>query len=177
MIGNPDFLTNADQDQGSGFQELESPEGEPYLRFYVPSGNQFAIPAIGIREVLSISPEKITPIPNTSPLLLGTMNWRGQVLWVADLGQFLGDNIMLNTETTEIHVIVIEDQETLIALAVDRRVDMEWLDTAQLEQVMTGVGDLMAPFLKGEWLLDSDTDQKLRLLDHVAIIRSARWAT
>jgi twitching motility protein PilI len=105
------------------------------------------------------------------------MNWRGQVLWVADLGQFLGDNIMLNTETTEIHVIVIEDQETLIALAVDRRVDMEWLDTAQLEQVMTGVGDLMAPFLKGEWLLDSDTDQKLRLLDHVAIIRSARWAT
>src|SRR5919199_6294857 len=104
MVGNPDFLTSSGQDQASEFQELESPEGELHLRFFVPSGNEFALPATGIREVISPTPDRITPIPNASPLLLGTLNWRGQVIWVADLGQFLGDMAILNTDRPEIPV-------------------------------------------------------------------------
>lgn len=42
MVGNPDFLTGSGKDQAPEFQELESPEGELHLRFYVPSGNEFA---------------------------------------------------------------------------------------------------------------------------------------
>ncbi len=175
MVGNPDFLTGRGQDQAPEFQELESPEGELHLRFYVTSGNEFALPATGIREVLSPTPDRLTPIPNVSPLLLGTLNVRGRVVWVADLGQFLGDPTPLNTDKPEVSVIAVEDQDTMLGLAVDRIVGMEWLDLDEV-QMSTNVPDSVAPFLRGEWILDKQSDKCLRLLDQVAILRSARWA-
>ncbi|HEY9634203.1 MAG TPA: chemotaxis protein CheW [Coleofasciculaceae cyanobacterium] len=175
MVGIPDFLTGTGQDQAPEFQELESPEGELHLRFFVPSGNEFALPATGIKEVLSKSPDQITAIPNASPLLLGTLNFRGRVIWVSDLGQFLGDSAALNTDRAEIPIIAVEDQDTMLGLAIDRIVGMDWLDVEQL-QIPSNVPDSMAPFLRGEWLLDKESIKFLRLLDQVAILRSARWA-
>jgi len=166
-------LTSKGQDQTPDFQELESPEGELHLRFYVTSGDEFALPATGIKEVISPTPDRITPIPNVSPLLLGTLNVRGRVVWVADLGQFLGDPNPLSTDRSEISVIAVEDQDTMLGLAIDRINEMDWLDVEDL-QVPNNVPDGMAPFLKGEWRLEDD--RLLRLLDQVAILRSARWA-
>lgn len=171
MVGNQDFLPG----QGTGIQQLENPEGELHLRFYVPSGNEFALPATDIREVISQSPEGITAIPNVSPLLLGTINLRGRAVWVADLGQFLGDPNPVNTDQSEIPVIAVEDQDTILGLAVERILEMEWLDEKKLK-MPTNVTDGMAPFLRGEWVLDRKGEQILRLLDQEAIIRSARWA-
>ena len=175
MVGNPDFLTGRGQDQAPEFQELESPEGELHLRFYITSGNEFALPATGIREVLSPSPDRITPVPNVSPLLLGTLNVRGRVVWVADLGQFLGDPVPLNTDRPEVSVIAVEDQDIMLGLAVDRIVGMDWLDIEEV-QMPTNVPDSVAPFLRGEWLVDDESNKFLRLLDQIAILRSARWA-
>ncbi len=176
MIGNPDFLTGrGQQDQVPEFQELESPEGELHLKFYVPSSEIFALPAVGIREVISPSPDRITAIPNVSPLLLGTLNVRGRVIWVADLGQFLGDMTPLSTDRSEIHVIAVEDQDTMLGLAVDKIIGMDWLDIDDI-QMAANVPDGMAPFLRGEWALNEEGDQVLRLLDQTAILRSARWA-
>lgn len=178
MVGNPDFLLmGRGSDQAPEFQELESPEGELHLRFYVSPAQEFALPATGIREVLSQPPDRITPIPNASPLLLGTLNFRGRVIWVADLGQFLGEPMLLNTDRPEIPVIAIEDQDTMLGLAVDQIVGMDWLDVDQIQtRTSSGVPDSMEPFLKGEWVLDAETNQILRLLEPIKILRSARWA-
>ncbi len=175
MVGNPDFLTGRGQDQAPEFQELESPEGELHLRFYITSGSEFALPAMGIREVLSPSPDRITPVPNVSPLLLGTLNVRGRVVWVADLGQFLGDPTPLNTDKPDVQVIAVEDQDIMLGLAVDRIVGMDWLDIEEV-QMSTNVPDSVAPFIRGEWVLDAQANKFLRLLDQIAILRSARWA-
>ncbi len=171
MVGNEEFLPG----QGTGIQELENPEGEQHLRFYLPSGNEFALLATDIREVIYKSPEGITAIPNVSPLLLGTINVRGRVIWVADLAQFLGDPIPVNTDQPEIKIIAVEDQDTILGLAVERIVGMQWLDENKLK-MPTDVADGMAPFLRGEWIFDDKGEQVLRLLDQEAIIRSARWA-
>lgn len=175
MIGNSDFLTGRSQDQTSDFQELESPEGELHLRFFVTSGDEFALPATGIKEVISSPPDRITPIPNVSPLLLGTLNVRGRVIWVADLGQFLGDPNPLSTDRSEIAVIAVEDQDAMLGLAVDRILGMDWLDIDEIH-MPTNVPDGMAPFLRGEWAVGKEHPTFLRLLDQVAILRSARWA-
>jgi purine-binding chemotaxis protein CheW len=176
MISDPNLLTPSGQSQTSQFQELENLEGELHLRFSFSSGNEYALPAIGIREVMAPPPDRITPMPNVSPLLLGTLNVRGRVIWVADLGRFLGDPAPLNTDRPELPVIAIEDQEIMLGLAVDRIGSMDWLDLAEL-QMPTDVQDSIAPFLRGEWLVDQSGDQVVRLLDQVAILRSARWAT
>lgn len=156
----------------SDLQSDEPPEGELHLRVSLSSNQELAIPATGIREVVSQSPNLITPMPNASVLLLGTMNLRGQVIWVADLGQFLGEAGILTTERSEIPVVAIENQDLIIGLAVEQIAGMEWLDSEQLE--MAGhLSDEMAPFIEGEWDWENTT---LLLLNSSAILRSARWA-
>ncbi len=175
MVNKPDFLEATGQDQLRPELQVESPEGELHLRFYIPSHQEFALPAIGIREVIELSPDRITPIPNISPLLLGTLNLRGRVIWVADLGQFLGEATPLNTDRAEISVIAVEEQDIIVGLAVDSIGGMDWLDIKNLV-APTNIPDTMAPFLRGEWLLDAESNRCLRLLDPMAILRSARWA-
>lgn len=157
-------------------EQLQTPEGELHLRFYLPSGDEFALPAEGIFEVIQQDVTRITPIPNTSTLLLGTINLRGQVIWVADLGQFLGYPDILNTDLGEISVIAIEEQETILGLAVNRLGAIEWLDIENL-QIPKNVVDHIAPYIQGEWVLNEEENKYLRLLDQIAILRSARWVT
>jgi twitching motility protein PilI len=175
MSSDPDFLIDDELNQASEFQESANPEGELHLRFYVASGQEFALSAAGIREVMAPTPDRITPMPNVSPLLLGTLNVRGRVVWVADLGRFLEDSVPLNTDRFEIPVIAIEDQEIMLGLAVDRIGSMDWLDLKDL-QMPTNASDSIAPFLSGEWLIDHNSKQFVKLLDQMAILRSARWA-
>lgn len=174
-MGNLDLLPAEDQVPSQEFQQIESREGELHLRFFITSSQEFALPATVIREVISAPIDRITPIPNTSVLLLGTLNLRGRVIWVADFEQFLGEPTTLNTDRPEIPVIAIEDQDTIIGLAVDHIAGMEWLSVERV-QLLTNVSDSIAPFLRGQWVLD-DTNQHLRLLDHKAIVHSERWAT
>ena len=177
MVGSPDFLTGQGTDQSPEFQELESPEGEMHLRFFLQSGVEMALPAIAIREVTEPSPDRITPVPNVSPLLLGTLNIRGQVIWVADLGQFLGDTAPLLTDRADIPVIAIEDQERMLGLAVAKIAKMDWLDLEQLKPAIAAADEnfeTVKPFLRGEWHV-GEGPAALRLLDHGAILNSERW--
>jgi purine-binding chemotaxis protein CheW len=169
-------LSNIETKEGlNSFQPLQNPEGDLYLRFFVESGDEFALPAMGIREVLSLVPSQITPVPNVSPLLMGVLNFRGQVIWVSDIGQFLGSTKLLNTERVEISIIVIESQETMVGLAVEQVKGMDWLNLDALMPPSISASDSISPFLKGEW--QGISDLPLRLLDPQSILRSARWAT
>ncbi|MDX2273233.1 MAG: CheW domain-containing protein [Cyanobacteriota bacterium] len=155
--------------------EMEAPEGELFLKFKLGNGVELALPAVAVAEVMSIGPEKITPMPNVSPLLLGTLNLRGEIIWVADLGQFLGEGVPLNLDRAEIPVIaVMEQQDLLLALAVDLIVGMEWLKADSVKQSQS-YSQAMAPFVRGVWER-SDGRTVLPLLDQVAILRSNLWA-
>jgi purine-binding chemotaxis protein CheW len=197
MAVDPESLPGLSSEQSFNqmpeFQaELETPEGELHLRFFVNSGNEFALPAIGIREVLEYSPDRINPMPNVSPLLLGTINIRGRVVWVGDLGQFLGDQVLANTDRSEISIIAIEDKGLILGLAIERIGVMTWLDPEKL-QLPQNSPDGIGSFLKGEWVIGSDSSannlgdssgdrrdsepKTLKLLDHVNIIQSARWVS
>jgi len=173
MVENSEL--EIDQEQKPTFQQVEAPEGELHLRFFVGSGMEFALPAIGIKEVLEYSPDRINPMPNVSSLLLGTINLRGRVVWVGDLGQFLGEATPLSTDRNDVSIIAIEDQGVILGLAIDRIGVIAWLDPDRLKASKT-LPDSMAPFIKGEWAVNDD-NQSLKLLDQVSILRSARWAS
>jgi purine-binding chemotaxis protein CheW len=176
MVGNSGFPAGNGQEISSDIERLETPEGELHLRFFLNSGSEFALSATGIKEVMNQPPDRITPIPNASPLLLGTINLRGQVIWVGDLGQFLGDSALLNTQRQEIPIIAIEDKEIILGLAIDKIGEMQWLDVAQI-QMPTNIPNHIAPFIRGEWVFDPESsDPPLRLLDPGAILGAVRWA-
>ncbi len=171
MLGDLDLLMG---DETQELQEMEAPEGELFLKFKVATGEEFALPAVSVVEVMSIGPEKITPMPNVAPVLLGTLNLRGEIIWVADLGQFLGISPPLNLDRAELPVVAVMDQQDLLmGLAVDLIVGMEWLKTEAVRPVLVAP-ESIAPFLRGEWVVPS-TGARLRLLDQSAILRSDRW--
>jgi twitching motility protein PilI len=174
MVLNLDFLTS--DDRGDSPISTPTREGELCLRFDVPSGNEFALPASGIREVMSVDIERITPIPNVSPFLLGTFNWRGQVIWVGDLGQFLGDQVLVNTSQNEITMLIAEDGETVMGFAVHTVANTEWLDVTPMQTDLSTIPGAIRPFIKGVYHSTGEISRELRLLDRVAILRSSRWA-
>ena len=175
MASNPELFIGSEQDFSLELQTLSNPEGELHLRFFLPSGKEFALPATGIAEVLQQTPDEIAPIPNASPLLLGTINLRGKIVWVADLCQFLGDSGTLNTDRPTIPVIAIENQEQVLGLAIEKIGDMDWLDIDNLTAV-NGLLDSMTPFVSGQWQWQGEEREILNLLDSSKILRSARWA-
>ncbi len=173
MVLNLDFLTS--DDTPNPHVTAETREGELCLRFAVPSGNEFAIPASGVREVMSVYLDRITPIPNASPFFLGTYNWRGQVIWVADLGQFLGDSVLVDTDRNEVALLIVEDQELVMGFAVEEVANTEWLDVDRLiSEVNTPPA--MTGFVTGVYATTNTASPNLRLLDRVAILRSTNWA-
>lgn len=174
MVGNPDFNIGS---EAAEFQEIQTPEGELYLRFYLSSGDEFALPATAIREVIEAGVDEITPIPNVSPFLLGTLNLRGRVIWVADLGQLLGEPTPLKTDRAEISVIAVEESDTILGLAVDRIGDTDWLDIKSLNEQPTDVTETMQPFLRGEWVFGEESQKILRLLDQEQMLRPKQWAS
>lgn len=162
-------------DEPNAVQDIdqEGPAGELHLQFKLGSGAELALPAMGIAEVMSVTAEQLTPMPNVSPLLIGAMNLRGEVVWVADLGRFLGETTPLNLDRTEVPVIAITDnQGLLLGVAVDSIGGMQWLESTKL-QPSVDCPDEMALFVSGEWQLE---DRTLRLLNQEAIIQSSRWA-
>jgi purine-binding chemotaxis protein CheW len=173
MVLNLDFLTSDDA-PASNDVNPGSRDGELCLRFEVPSGNEFALPASGVREVMSVYLDRITPIPNASPFFLGTYNWRGQVIWVADLGQFLGDQVLVNTDQNEVSLLIVEEQELVMGFAVHTVANTEWLDVNHMvsdRHIPSG----MSGFVKGVYTTTRADTPELRLLDQVAILRSSHW--
>jgi purine-binding chemotaxis protein CheW len=173
MVLNLDFLTS--DDAPNPVEAVSSREGELCLRFDVPSGNEFALAASGVREVMSVYLDRITPIPNASPFFLGTYNWRGQVIWVADLGQFLGDQVLVNTDTSEISILIVEEQELVMGFAVHTVANTEWLNVNQNLSAEREIPAAMKAFVKGVYATSGSETQELRLLDQVAILRSTHW--
>ena len=180
MVLNLDFLTS--DDALETIVNTASHDGELCLRFDVASGNEFALAASGVREVMSVYLDRITPIPNASPFFLGTYNWRGQVIWVADLGQFLGDRVMVNTDQNEVSLLIVEEQELIMGFAVHTVANTEWLDLNQIappgattDSKHPQIPVAIQSFLKGDYTTIGTGASELRLLDQAAILRSAHW--
>ncbi len=62
---------------------------EQFLTLILPD-QRVMLPAQQLVEVLSLSADRVTPIPDTPSYTMGVTNWRGEVLWVVDLSALLG---------------------------------------------------------------------------------------
>ncbi len=53
MVGNPELDTINTPEISPELQSLQTPDGELHLRFYLPSQDEFALPATAISKLLS----------------------------------------------------------------------------------------------------------------------------
>lgn len=166
---------------GSGLSELpNSPNGGSVRQFLLfgQGDSLFAVDLLSVREVLFLSQQSISPVPNTLPFVLGLTNLRGEILAVADFGRFLGAEA-LDRHSVHSRILIVEAPDprdnTLammrIGLAVSR---VQGAIAVNPDRIVSSidVGKELAPFLRGlyDW-----NGRLVMILDVEAIAQSERW--
>lgn len=124
----------------------------------------FALDLISVREVLCLTEQPITPVPNTLPFLLGLTNLRGEILPIADLGRFIGlEPVECHQAQSRILVVEAPDPRDVklplirFGLAVSQ---VQGVISVNPDQIVSAAdtSEEIAPFLRGLY------DQEGRLL-------------
>ncbi|WP_218079507.1 chemotaxis protein CheW [Anthocerotibacter panamensis] len=128
-----------------------------------------------LTEVLQVPVAQVVPIPQMPVWTLGIYNWRGEILWLVDLGQFLG---LAASPPTQQHgsvhyaVLLIHGQGGhRLGLVVARTEDIMVKSQAELQPLG---GSLFPPTLtklsRGYWR--NAEGEALILLDGEAVLQS-----
>ena len=118
---------------------------EQFLQFQLDSKTTAMLPISEITEVLTIPLGKITPIPHMPNWVMGIYNWRGEVLWMVDLGHLLGFTpwSKQNLNPVAYTAIVLhsiygnisnnQTDKKILGLVVSQIEDIEWCDPQLIE--------------------------------------------
>ena len=179
-VGNLPVLFQESTSSSSG---AIAENGEQFLRLSLASNTLALLPVQYLSEVLTIPNSQIMPIPHMTPWVMGAYNWRGEILWMVDLGHLLGlppwyqDSASFSTFTavvlhrrSEQRVSNQWDSHT-VGLVVYQAEDMEWCNPNLIQPpIASTVKSELAPFLRGYWLTEGEN--MLAVLDGEAIINA-----
>ena len=151
---------------------VDTPQGDLYLRFGLSGEEQFAFAATSVVEVVEILPEQITPMPNISSLLLGTFNLRGEIIWILDLRQLYGQAV--TDLVGSCAVIVIQEGEGVLGLAVQAIQGMAWIDADQIkDNSHESLEEGLAQHVQGKFYTE---ERPVILLASSSIVNAKQWA-
>lgn len=136
---------------------------EQFLRFYLEPDTKVMLPVAQLTEVLTIPLGQIVPIPHMPPWVMGVYNWRGEILWMVDLGQLVGltpwSQQSLKSSIYKAFVLRsagssgATSKNQALGLVIGRVEDIEWCDPAEIQSPpASAVEPGLAPFLRGFWL-------------------------
>lgn len=149
--------------------------GELYLRFQLPaSEQQQSNPALmhmgNIQEVLSLSVQRLSPMPNMPSCVLGLMNRGNRIFWLVDLGQLLGVS-RLEPSAQQHSVIILRSGSAALGLAVNQVESMQWLGEEETQAAPPSLPTALAPFVAGRSTSEVDGSSAL-MLDGTAILQA-----
>jgi purine-binding chemotaxis protein CheW len=138
----------------------------------------FSLELNTVREVLFLTEQGISPVPNTSSFLLGLTNLRGEILAVADWGRLIGvAPVDFHSHHSRILIIEAPDPRDVrlplmrMGLGVSRVEGVLSVNTDRIVSAVEVPSEL-APFLKGLYNYDG---RLLMIVDVEAIAQSERW--
>lgn len=153
---------------------------EQFLRCHLFPDALVTLPVDQLVEVLKIPVGQITPIPHLPAWVMGVYNWRGEVLWMVDLGHLLGFTPWHQQaiSTSSYTAAVLRTTRTsaaegasdqMIGLVVTQVQDIEWCNPEHIQSPPpSAITPELAPFLRGYWLKKSG--EMLACLDGTAIL-------
>jgi len=148
---------------------LQEGLGDPYLRLRLSDNVPVALPMAAAREVLVMSMEQITPIPNMPACVLGLLNQRSRVIWVVDLSIMLG-YVGFTANTRQFNIVIFQVDQVPLGLAVPI---VQGIARFPLETIQSPIGTVasnIAPYLRG---CLPDEREVLLVLDPDAIINAS----
>ena len=153
---------------------------EQFLRFRLEPHTPALLPIRQLTEVLTIPFGQIMAIPHMPNWVMGVYNWRGEILWMVDLGQLLGLTPWhQQTFSGSAYAAIVLRAEVIaprneksgsqsLGLVVNRVEDIEWCDPERIQTPpLTASANELTPFLRGHWV--KSDGEMLDVLDGNAI--------
>ena len=167
----------------SSTRSSERIKEEQFLRFNLHSRTQLMLPIGQITEVLKIQFSQIVPIPQMPSWVMGVYNWRGDILWMVDLGHLIGLEPWYQTKSNRSNhtAIVLSPHKEKGASNTKTKINLG-LVIAKVEDIeMCKVTDIQLPpnstvegqiasFLHGYWL--KPEGEMIMVLDGKTIINA-----
>ncbi len=147
-------------------------EGEKFLRFQLGAEGIALLPLNVIKQVMQVPVNEILPVPQMPGCVLGIYNWRGEMLWLVDIGQLVGFPPLGSSEN--VMAIAIQIQDKILGLVVRQINDIErhHLDQINLPSIGLFAPELM-PYLQG-YLIGAN-QEVLMVLNGEAIANAPLW--
>ncbi|MEM1308663.1 MAG: chemotaxis protein CheW [Cyanobacteria bacterium P01_H01_bin.153] len=125
-----------------------------HLKFQL--GNFAALlPTHQILEAITLSAASLTPMPNMPPAMLGLINRRSQVLWVADLALLLGIPVIY-PNSQQYSLVLLQLNQVLIGLRVHEISNIMNLLPEEICVPPAHIPAGIVPFLRGCYLQDRE---------------------
>ncbi len=113
---------------------------------FIIAGEKFAVEAKYVREANKLS--GVTALPCTPPFVLGLINFRGQIIALLDLREFL-ELDRQNSKQLDLQVIVLQNENIQSGFAVDEIIGISSIPEPDLQSPTQLVSAAVAPLLKG----------------------------
>jgi positive phototaxis protein PixI len=108
---------------------------------------------LAVDELVAIAPITITdilPVPHMPNCVLGLYNWRGDMLWLIDLGQQVGFAGLLQLGSSSFIVVIVEVNNQTMGLCVPQAHDIESHDPQLIQPASSEMFSAQfLPFVKG----------------------------
>lgn len=148
--------------------QSQKESGEAYLKLQLNDRQHAILPIQFSQQVLVVPANRLTHMPNMPSCMLGLLNQRSRVFWVADLPQMLG----LNPIPADVHlynIAIIQVQKAALALAVQAIKGVRKFNPESIESPIGAVASEIVPYLRG---CIPEDGEMLLVLDPEAIANS-----
>ncbi|WP_404789186.1 chemotaxis protein CheW [Altericista sp. CCNU0014] len=146
---------------------------QQFLRFQLPGNIQAMVDTQYLAEILNLNLSQVVPISGTNPVMMGVCNWRGEVLWLADLGCLLGFQPLYvqNLRKGQVNTIVARHEGRTLGLGVELVDRMLWCDRDRIQPdfKQPSHSPRLEPYVQGYW---ADLKEGGWVLDIEAIMNS-----
>lgn len=135
------------------------------------AGEVYGFPLTMVREILV--PPPVTDVPRSADHILGVITVRGQIITVLDLQTLL--NLGVEKDDEYGRVLLVDNGEELVGVAVNRVIHVYRLDQDQIEQANAMSAELSDYVVGvGRVVVDpaAHTEEILVLIDPMTLLRS-----
>jgi positive phototaxis protein PixI len=172
-------MANSDK-EGSALTRVNSTQetAEKFLRFQLGEEGIALLPLSIIKQVMQVSPSEILSVPQMPNSVMGIYNWRGEMLWLVDIGQVLGFPPVRATSPQQsaggLMTIAIEVEDKVLGLVVQQINDIERHKLQEMNLPAIGLfSPEVLPYLQG--YLIGGQQEVLMVLNGAAIFQAPLW--
>jgi len=137
---------------------LRDVETQQFLKFTLPDSTSVMVRSNHLTEVLSLNLQQVVSISDVNPALIGVYNWRGEVLWLLDLGAYLGSDPLYKTSFRlgKLNVVIVHFDGQTLGLCVDQVNEMIRCDVSEIQPPPTHDLHSMLQACTEGYFLDSE---------------------